>query len=200
MRSPYSSWAATCGMRTAVTFDDWHEAALIADWSRRAIPKISWSPTSAGLVQGQKSDSAAPGALRRESKCRSSGSPARCPTDSRVERYASRSALRWSHAIRRLRSAGLLAPPNPVAPDALDTHPLVRAYYRHRLRTQYPTAWRAGHRRLFTFLQASVASLPCNHRDIGPTLCRGGSRVSCRSRPGGPARLTASYSTRRPTV
>jgi hypothetical protein len=68
-------------------------------------------------------------------------------------------APQWAYAIRRLRSAGLLAPPNPVAPDALDTHPLIRAYYRHRLRTQYPTAWRAGHRRLFTFLQVSVGEV-----------------------------------------
>jgi DNA-binding Xre family transcriptional regulator len=62
----------------------------------------------------------------------------------------------WRQALRRLRSAGLLAPPDPHAPHALDAHPLVREYYRHQLREYHPAAWRAGHARLYHHLQETV--------------------------------------------
>src|SRR5205823_7959006 len=34
-------------------------------------------------------------------------------------------ARQWVHALRRLRTAGLLAPPDPHSPHSLDAHPLV---------------------------------------------------------------------------
>lgn len=69
------------------------------------------------------------------------------------------STPQWFAAIHRLRSAGLVAPVDPCTPGAVDTHPLIRAYYRHTLRTHFPAAWRAGHDRLFTFLQTSVVEV-----------------------------------------
>src|SRR5262249_24179681 len=62
----------------------------------------------------------------------------------------------WRHVLRRLRTAGLLAPADPHTPYALDAHPHVRAYSRQTLRAQHPAAWRAGHARLFTHLPAAV--------------------------------------------
>jgi hypothetical protein len=59
------------------------------------------------------------------------------------------SARQWVHTLRRLRAAGLLAPPDLRMPHTLDAHPLVREYYRHQLREHQPVAWRAGHERLY---------------------------------------------------
>src|SRR5882672_9298680 len=78
-------------------------------------------------------------------------------------------ARHWVHALRRLRTAGLLAPPDPRSPHSLDAHPLVREYYRHQLCTRYPTAWRAGHARLFRHLQQSVVeTYPATLEALGP--------------------------------
>src|SRR5829696_6749026 len=40
----------------------------------------------------------------------------------------------WQRAIARLREVRLLAPPDPSAPETLDTHPLVREWFGERLR------------------------------------------------------------------
>lgn len=78
------------------------------------------------------------------------------PIPGLTEPLVSLSESQWMYALRRLRTAGLLVPPDPNIPQALDAHPLVREYYRHQLRTQYPAAWRVGHARLAAYLQASV--------------------------------------------
>jgi tetratricopeptide (TPR) repeat protein len=66
------------------------------------------------------------------------------------------SERQWVRTLRRLREAGLLAPPDPKMPHTLDAHPLVREYYRHQLREHHPAAWRAGHERLYRHLQEAV--------------------------------------------
>lgn len=66
----------------------------------------------------------------------------------------------WRFAIAALREHNLLAPANPREPDALDTHPIVRAYFAYELENHHPVAWREGHRRLYEYLRQSTSDLP----------------------------------------
>jgi tetratricopeptide (TPR) repeat protein len=60
----------------------------------------------------------------------------------------------WRRAVARLRDVRLLAPQDPVAPDAVDAHPLVREWFgQQRLERTNPEAWRAAHGRLFEHLR-----------------------------------------------
>jgi hypothetical protein len=59
----------------------------------------------------------------------------------------------WHRAAARLRDVRLLAPAAPEAPNALDAHPLVRAWFGQRLEKTNPDAWRATHGRLFEHLR-----------------------------------------------
>ncbi|MDX1965842.1 MAG: DUF4062 domain-containing protein [Planctomycetaceae bacterium] len=62
----------------------------------------------------------------------------------------------WKLAIARLRECGLLSDSDPQPstfdPQPLDTHPLIREYFAHQLRTHHPEAYRAAHRRLYEHL------------------------------------------------
>ncbi len=60
---------------------------------------------------------------------------------------------RWQRAVARLRDVRLLAPQDAAAPDALDAHPLVRAWFGQRLEETNPEAWRAAHGRLYEHLR-----------------------------------------------
>lgn len=59
----------------------------------------------------------------------------------------------WQIALSNLREAGLLAKPDDEAPGTLDAHPLVREHFGERLKSDYPKAWRAGHKRLYEYLK-----------------------------------------------
>jgi hypothetical protein len=59
----------------------------------------------------------------------------------------------WQRAAARLRDVRLLAPQDPAAPDALDTHPLVREWFGQRLERTNPEAWRAAHGLLYEHLR-----------------------------------------------
>ena len=59
----------------------------------------------------------------------------------------------WQRAVARLRDVRLLAPRDPSAPDALDTHPLVREWFGQRLERTNPVAWRTAHGRLYEHLR-----------------------------------------------
>ncbi|HEX4304281.1 MAG TPA: TIR domain-containing protein [Rhizomicrobium sp.] len=59
----------------------------------------------------------------------------------------------WQRAIARLRDVRLIAPPDPIAPDSLDAHPLVREWFGERLEQQRRHSYRSGHRRLFEHLR-----------------------------------------------
>ena len=58
----------------------------------------------------------------------------------------------WQRAIGRLREVRLLAPPDPVEPDALDAHPLVREWFGERLKEVNEATWKAAHGRLYEYL------------------------------------------------
>jgi tetratricopeptide (TPR) repeat protein len=62
----------------------------------------------------------------------------------------------WQRAVARLREVRLLAPPDPSAPDALDTHPIVREWFGERLRQGNNRAWREAHGRLYEHLRDST--------------------------------------------
>jgi tetratricopeptide (TPR) repeat protein len=61
----------------------------------------------------------------------------------------------WHRAISRLREVRLLAPPDRSAPNALDTHPLVREWFGERLK-RVGEAWYAAHSRLFDYLRRTT--------------------------------------------
>jgi hypothetical protein len=59
----------------------------------------------------------------------------------------------WQRAVAHLREARLLAPPDPVAPDMLDAHPLVREWFGERLHNTHEAVWKAAHGRLYEHLR-----------------------------------------------
>ena len=60
----------------------------------------------------------------------------------------------WMWAVVNLRTARLLAPPDPDEPDTLDCHPLLREYFGEKLRASNPKAWREGHSRLYEYYKS----------------------------------------------
>ena len=66
----------------------------------------------------------------------------------------------WSSAIAALREDHhLLAQTNDPQDEQLDCHPLIRAYFAHRLRSQSPDAWQAAHTKLYDYYK-SLPSKP----------------------------------------
>ena len=58
----------------------------------------------------------------------------------------------WHSAITALRDDHhLLAQANDPQDDQLDCHPLIRAYFAHRLKSQSPAAWQAAHAKLYEY-------------------------------------------------
>ena len=58
----------------------------------------------------------------------------------------------WSSAIATLRDDHhLLAQANDPQDEQLDCHPLIRAYFAHRLKNQSPEAWQAAHSKLYDY-------------------------------------------------
>ena len=58
----------------------------------------------------------------------------------------------WHSAIAALRDEHhLLAQANDPQDDQLDCHPLIRAYFAHRLKSQSPDAWQAAHTKLYEY-------------------------------------------------
>jgi tetratricopeptide (TPR) repeat protein len=72
----------------------------------------------------------------------------------------------WQTLLARLRRARLLTGEDPHQPGQLDAHPLVREYFGEQLRSQWPAAWREGHRRLYEHYRALAAPRPENVRDM----------------------------------
>jgi hypothetical protein len=69
--------------------------------------------------------------------------------------------------LHRLENARLLTVNRDKASReliALDAHPLVREYFAHRVREQFPEAWRAAHSRLYEYLRDNT------HEGDEPTL------------------------------
>ena len=58
----------------------------------------------------------------------------------------------WHSAITALRDDHhLLAQANDPQDEQLDCHPLIRAYFAHRLKSQSPDAWQAAHTKLYDY-------------------------------------------------
>ncbi len=106
----------------------------------------------------------------------------------------------WNRAITRLREARLLAPTDFAAPDALDTHPLVRDWFGERFRQAYPRGWRVAHGRIYEYLRnTTIEGSKPRLEDLAPLYqaiihgCRAGRQVEvldeiyrdriCRRRP-----------------
>ena len=67
----------------------------------------------------------------------------------------------WDDAIAALRDDHhLLAQANNPQDDQLNCHPLIRAYFAHRLKSQSPDAWQAAHSKLYDYYK----NLPSKHQ------------------------------------
>ncbi len=65
----------------------------------------------------------------------------------------------WRRLLRRLSDLRLLDVPTGPMPQ-LDAHPLLRETFAEQVRTLFPAAWQAGHRRLFEVLCATTEHRP----------------------------------------
>lgn len=63
----------------------------------------------------------------------------------------------WNVALSNLRDCGLLAKEDGTD---LDAHPLVRAWFGHELERRHPSAWQAGHERLYEHFKNAAPELP----------------------------------------
>ncbi|HKH44571.1 MAG TPA: toll/interleukin-1 receptor domain-containing protein [Thermoanaerobaculia bacterium] len=66
----------------------------------------------------------------------------------------------WQTAVTTLREHSLVAAADPQAPDILDAHPLVRAYFAEELEINRPAAWQKGNRRLYDHLCRAAPEYP----------------------------------------
>ena len=58
----------------------------------------------------------------------------------------------WDSAIATLRDEHhLLTQANNIKDEQLDCHPLIRAYFAHRLKRQFPDAWQTAHSKLYDY-------------------------------------------------
>jgi tetratricopeptide (TPR) repeat protein len=65
----------------------------------------------------------------------------------------------WRRLLRRLSELRLIDVPAGSSP-VLDAHPLLRETFAEQVRTDFPTAWQAGHRRLFEVLCITTEHQP----------------------------------------
>jgi hypothetical protein len=66
----------------------------------------------------------------------------------------------WNRCVSDLRRANLLFQAKSPDHGILDAHPLVRAYFARHLRDRNPTAWRAGHERLYRYFADTAPEFP----------------------------------------
>jgi tetratricopeptide (TPR) repeat protein len=75
---------------------------------------------------------------------------------------------RWSRALARLRQARLLAEADPIDPDTLDAHPMVREHFGQQLQDEYPEAWRQGNNRLYEYFKGAAPEYPDTLAEMAP--------------------------------
>jgi TIR domain-containing protein len=68
--------------------------------------------------------------------------------------------FQWNRLLNRLRGLRLVNFIGNGNSPAVDTHPLLRECFAEQVRTQFPAAWQAGHRRLFEHLGGTVPYWP----------------------------------------
>jgi hypothetical protein len=66
----------------------------------------------------------------------------------------------WRAVLAQLRRARLPTEKDPLQPEQLDAHPLVREYFGEQLRSQRNAAWKEGHRRLYEHYRGLAPPLP----------------------------------------
>jgi len=78
------------------------------------------------------------------------------------------SDLDWRHAIGRLRKWRLLNRPRGDDDGSLDTHPLVREYFGHKLEHESPEGFRQAHSRLYECLRDTTKEFPDTLEEMEP--------------------------------
>jgi hypothetical protein len=73
----------------------------------------------------------------------------------------------WRRALRRLTVLRLIDVPASPSPP-IDSHPLLREYFADQLRTRFPEACKAGHRRLFEHLCETIEHQPATLAGLQP--------------------------------
>jgi serine/threonine protein kinase len=81
-----------------------------------------------------------------------------------------RSSSEWKATLARLRRARLLAGEDPYNPVQLDTHPLIREFFREQLRTKLRRAWRECNHRLYGYYQTIAPAFPDSFEQMEPLL------------------------------
>jgi len=66
----------------------------------------------------------------------------------------------WNRVLNRLRDLRLIDLTGPEKSPTVDAHPLLRECFAEQVRTQFPAAWQAGHRRLFEHLSGTAPYWP----------------------------------------
>jgi hypothetical protein len=66
----------------------------------------------------------------------------------------------WNRVLHRLRDLRLIDLAEPSTSPCVDAHPLLRECFAEQVRTQFPAAWQAGHRRLFEHLGGTAPYWP----------------------------------------
>jgi hypothetical protein len=66
----------------------------------------------------------------------------------------------WHRALNRLRELRLIDFTGSGTSPAVDAHPLLHECFAEQVRTQFPAAWQAGHRRLFEHLAGTAPYWP----------------------------------------
>jgi tetratricopeptide (TPR) repeat protein len=74
----------------------------------------------------------------------------------------------WQYAVDNLRAARLLAEEDPLSPDTLDCHPLVREHFGEKLQESNPAAWREGNNRLYEHLKTTAKEYPDTIEEMAP--------------------------------
>ena len=85
-----------------------------------------------------------------------------------TEKINSLSGQEWNRILTRLRGSQLLASAREYESDALDAHPLVRAYFADEVCKKYPKAWQEGHRRLYEYNTEAAKEKPDTEEEMRP--------------------------------
>jgi len=74
----------------------------------------------------------------------------------------------WRFALNNLRKAGLLAKEDPVMPDTLDCHALIREHFGDELKGNNPEAWKEAHYRLYEYFKNQAKEYPDTIEEMSP--------------------------------
>jgi tetratricopeptide (TPR) repeat protein len=74
----------------------------------------------------------------------------------------------WRFALNNLRKAGLLAEEDPVMPDALDCHSLIREHFGEKLKGDNLEASKEAHNRLYEYFKNQAEEYPDTTEEMSP--------------------------------